>query len=375
MSIPISYLRSSSIGNWGFCEHQFFLTYTLGLEYKVNHKAELGSVTHGVLEILAQIKKHFQTSSDSYYLNNKDMDLDYIVNLEDFIKEYKLSPLEVDKINSTRINKDVYKWNCFIEYDHVRHGVDLVEYLCVKLTDYYKKHSPNNWVPIDYKHVNNFTWLCLDFSNNTFDPRRRDIVDIETHFDITLPFDWAKYEYFIGDEHLTGQLSLKGTMDLTTKISDDTYEIIDWKTGQKLDWAKNKPKTYESLHDDHQLLLYYYVAKQLYPDKHILMSIFFIRDGGPYTLCFDDSKLEQGLKLFKDTYESIKNTKIPRLLDNRQKDFRCNRICDYYKQKVGKSNICQFIHKDIKTNGIDETIKNYTKEGHKISHYSAPGDV
>jgi len=341
----------------------------------VNHRAELGTCTHAVLEILATIKKHFQTSKDPYHLKNVDMGIDYIVTHEDFLLENNLSPLEVDKINTTRINKDVYKWNCFINYQHIRHGIDLVEYLCTKVTDYYKKHSPNNWVPMDYKHINNFVWLTIDFANGSFDPRRREIVDIETRFDIPLPFDWAKYEYFIGDKHIKGQLHLKGTMDLTMKVSDDTLEILDYKSGQKLNWATNTPKTYESLHHDSQLLLYYYVARKLYPDKHIIMSIFYIRDGGPYSLCFSDEQIDEALDLFRTTYEKIKSTTLPKLLDPKQKDFRCKYICDYYKQKVGKDNMCQFIHKEIKQKGIDQVMKNHTEDGFEISHYQAPGEV
>ena len=36
---------------------------------------------------------------------------------------------------------------------------------------------------------------------------------------------------------LKGQLAIKGTIDLVTKLNDDTIEVVDWKTGRRMDWT------------------------------------------------------------------------------------------------------------------------------------------
>jgi hypothetical protein len=370
----ITFLRSSSINQNVLCQHSYYLTYVLGFKNKVGVKGTIGTTTHKVLEILARIKKMFQdTEEDTVTYKDNEIDFEITVSKEDFLKEQILSPLEVDKINTSRINKSVYLSNAQIKYDHKRYGVDLVEKICDKCIEYYESNDHNKWGPIDRKHARNFTWMALDFSNGLFDPRKQEIVATENHFDIELDYDWAEYEYFIGDQHLKGKLRLKGTIDLTTSIGDSIICIQDFKTGRKMDWLTGKAKTYDTLHNDPQLLLYYYVAKKLYPEKEVYINIFFIRDGGPYTLCFSDDKLEEALEMFKKSFQDMKTMQIPRLLDKTHKHFMCNRVCTYYKEKMNGQRICDFIHKEIKKNGIDYVTETYTKPGHDLSFYSPPG--
>ena len=81
---------------------------------------------------------------------------------------------------------------------------------------------------------------------------------------------------------------MKGTIDLITKPSEDTLEIIDWKTGRRLDWATGQEKTQEKLETDPQLMIYFYAAKKLYPEiKNCIVTIFFINDGGPFSVSFN----------------------------------------------------------------------------------------
>ena len=38
---------------------------------------------------------------------------------------------------------------------------------------------------------------------------------------------------------------------------------------------------------------YYYAIKNLYPNiRYVIFSIYFINDGGPFSVCFDDSDME-----------------------------------------------------------------------------------
>lgn len=374
--MKLTYFRSSLLGNLKVCEHQAYINYQLGFDSKVGKKATLGTTTHKILEVLARIKKQFDLSKKGTVAYTDDeIGFSLEVKKDEFLLESTLSPIEIDKINTSRINKSVYKTDASIKYNHVRYGIALVEKISNICIEHYRKHDHNKWEPIDERHVKNWVWMALDYNNGMFDPRKRTIVCTENHFDIELKEDWAGYEYFIGDQHIKGQLRLKGTIDLTTQIDNDTYEIVDWKSGQKLDFGTGLPKTYDSLHSDPQLLLYYYVASQLYPDKNIQMTIFFIRDGGPYTLCFGQKQIDQAFEMFEKVFKDIKSMKLPKLLDHKHKHFMCNRVCTYYKEKMNDQRICDFIHKEIKKNGIDYVTETYTKDGHNISYYQAPGAV
>ena len=49
----VTYIRSSSYNNYDFCQMQYFLTYVLGHRSDSNKKADMGTMVHKVMEILA----------------------------------------------------------------------------------------------------------------------------------------------------------------------------------------------------------------------------------------------------------------------------------------------------------------------------------
>lgn len=147
-------------------------------------------------------------------------------------------------------------------------------------------------------------------------------------------------------------------------------------TGQRKDWGTGKIKDYDYLCSDFQLMFYYYAARQMFPQyKHFSVTIFFIRDGGPYTIHFDESTIDVVERKIKERVEQIRNTELPELCDPSHKDVKCDKFCDYYKMKGadGETNLCDFIHNEIKLIGIDEVSKKYKHEGHDVSNYKAPG--
>ena len=112
----------------------------------------------------------------------------------------------------------------------------------IKVRDYWHKRTPK-----DRRDINETVWTFLTHNNGQFDPRLRDVYHPEPHFDIPIEEDWAKFEYEINGEKVEGQLAIKGTIDLVTKIDDDTIEVIDWKTGRRMDWATGEVKDYKKL--------------------------------------------------------------------------------------------------------------------------------
>ena len=243
----------------------------------------------------------------------------------------------------------------------------------------------HDWKALDLKHCKDWTWKALQLNDGMFDPRKRTIVDAEPHFDFEIDEDWADYEYEVNGEKISGKLGMKGTIDLITKVDNGFYEIIDWKTGKRLDWATGKQKTYEKLQDDPQLRIYHYAASVLYPDvDNIMITIYFINDGGPFSLCFDRSDIPRTKEIIREKFEKIKSTRIPRL----SKSWKCTKLCHQGKTTFEGTHIkpqlnsygevmtkCQQVHQAIELHGIDVVSQKYKQIGHEVTKYKAPGST
>ena len=199
----------------------------------------------------------------------------------------------------------------------------------------------------------------------------------EPHFDIEIDEDWAKYEYEMPNgEIIKGNLAIKGTIDLVTEAEDGIIEVIDWKTGRRLDWATGEEKTYEKLCKDPQLLLYNYAISKLFPEyEQSIMTIFYIKDGGPFSMCFDSKDRAKFKEMLRETFESIKRNNTPRPLSTRREHWKCTKLCHYYKNNWEGSdkNMCIYIEEHLKKHGMEKTVKECTKEGFSIGYYNAPG--
>lgn len=344
----IAYLRSSSYNTHSMCEMQYFLEYVLGNRSPSGKKADKGTICHKVLEILAYIKLAQQNNELS--LN------DDIVGFID-INKYSLDTL----IEKT--------------YKH-----------------YTSQFTHHNWTHIDYKDCHNWIHKGLSYNNGMFDPRKHLIVQPEQHFDIEIKKPWSSYSYDTAEGIISGNLAIKGTIDLITKVNDNTLEIMDYKTGKRLDWATGEEKTPEKLQTDPQLRIYHYAIQHLYPDiDHVIVSINFINDGGTFSVCFDKSDLYHTEMMLKKKFETIKNTQIPRL----NKTWKCTKLCHFGKSTYENTNItpiieyrenqitpygqymtkCEQVHHDIGIKGIKTVVDEYTKPGYTIAQYKAPGSV
>ena len=223
------------------CEQQYFIEYVLGHRGPSGQKADKGTIVHKVLEILAIIKKSQQ---DSISIVTDDI---------------------VSKIDTN--------------------NYDLEEIIDTVYNHYSTCSNHHKWTPKDKRDCRDWVYKAINFNNGMFDPRNRNILKPEQHFDITINKKWAEYSFDTDNGILSGNLALKGTIDLVTLANEKTIEIIDWKTGRRLDWATGQEKTQEKLEKDPQLRIYHYAISHLYPDiDHIIFSIYFINDGGPFSL-------------------------------------------------------------------------------------------
>lgn len=376
----IVYLRSSSFNNWDFCQQQYFLQYVLGYQQKTNVKAEKGTIVHKVMEVLANMKLAIQNNPDCTSITDEHIG-HFFFTKDALLEPTMLTDIEVDAVNSSRINKSTYKMPCSIKSGHIRYGVSLVNDIFNRSYEYYSHpdRSPNTWRPADKRDSENFVWMALDYKDGLYDPRKKNIFQAEHQFELPIEEPWAKYHYVLADgREISGNLAIKGTVDLVLQHDADTLEVCDWKTGQRFDWGKKKEKTYAELQKDPQLMLYYYAIRRLYPDiKNVILTIFFVRDGGPFSLCFDDSDIRKTEVMIERRFREIRNSENPLLIDPSHKDFKCEKLCPFSKIK-GKpehsKNLCHQVAEDIKLYGIDYAIQEHQKPGFSVAKYNSPGE-
>lgn len=339
----VTYIRSSSYNNYAYCEMQYFMTYVLGYQSVSGKKAELGTIVHKVMECLAGLKKADQEASGR-------------------TKKIKITDDALKEVSCLRSDLNSEK---------------LVDSLLDSSFKFYTGGSVHSWDMSDKHMCHNLIWKTLKFNKGQFDPRKRDVLAPEPHFDIPIDEDWAKFEYTMPDgKNVKGQLAIKGTIDLVTKVDDETIEVIDWKTGRRLDWATGQEKTYEKLCSDPQLLLYNYAISKLFPEyKQAIMSIFFIKDGGPFSMCFDDSDQKIFLNMLKERFQEIQKNNTPKPISSDRSNWKCTKLCHFYKNNWPNTdqNMCIYIENHIKDHGIDKTVKDCTRKGFDIGFYEAPG--
>jgi hypothetical protein len=344
----ITYLRSSSYGTHSMCEQQYFIEYVLGHRSPSNKKADKGTIVHKVLEILAYVKLNIQNNQTKF--------------IDDVFGE-----VDVNNYNLNTIIEKVYKY-------------------------YTSSFTHHEWDVKDYKDCHNWVYKALSYNDGMFDPRHRTILQPEQHFDLEIRKPWAYYKYETADGPLEGYLAIKGTIDLITAVSNDTIEIIDWKTGRRLDWATGQEKTLEKLHNDPQLRIYHYAISNLYPHmEHCIVSINFINDGGAYSVCFDKSDLDKTEDMIRKKFEVIKSSQRPQL----SKTWKCNKLCHFGKSTFENTSLlpileyrdnqtcnkdtfmtkCEQIKHDIDLKGIKRVVDEYTVKGYSVGKYKAPGST
>jgi hypothetical protein len=330
------------------CEQQYFLEYVLGWRGPSGQKADKGTITHKVLEILAVIKKSEQDN------------LPHCV--DDIIGE-----IDIKNYNLDTIIDDVYKY-------------------------YSLANSHHKWSDKDLKDCRSWVYKAIEFNGGMFDPRNRVIISPEQRFDFIIEKSWAKYDFKTPEGNLSGYLGLKGTIDLITLANKNTIEIIDWKTGRRLDWATGEEKTLEKLEKDPQLRIYHYAISKLYPEiDHIIFSIYFINDGGPFSICFDKKDLIATEDMLRRKFETIKQTKKPKL----NKCWMCTKLCHFGKTTFENTSIdpiieyrddkitqhgsymtkCEQIRHDIDLHGIDYVVQTYKAPNHSFGSYKSPGST
>ena len=311
---------------------RYAIEYNLCEHSVENKKACLGTICHKVYELLALRKFCSQTGQDLI-----EDDLLGSIGPE----ECELLSL-LDRVFEVEINKGIH---------HFTKG--------------------------DKKNV--LTWLenVLQFNDGAYNPAKLIIVAPEKKFDIELKYDWAKYSFDLSGKHYEGYARLRGTADLLIDTGiKGVYQLIDLKTGVRVDWTKadTPVKTSEYLLNDHQMMMYYFAMRHLYPDlDDLLMTLFYTKDGeiggfrgvpkrtisgGPMHINFSTDDLPKIENMLKDTFKKIIDIEIPKL----NKTWACTSLCYFGKNPARQDpnqTICEFYHKEINDKGLIKVIEEH----------------
>ena len=326
----ITFFRSSSYNAWDFCPQKYFLDYTLGYHSPAGKKADKGNVVHKALELLARYKLATQQSEALFGDDDTG-----VFDVLGFNPELALD----------------------VAWKHI-----------VGLTPHH------DWNNRDFDDCVAWMYEALTWRGGMFSPLKREIVMPEKYFELEIKEPWAQYAYEINGEKVSGYLGLKGTIDLLVKQGKDSLEMIDWKTGLRKDWSTFQDKTYEKLQDDPQLRIYHYAASKMFPKvKNIFITIFYLQDGGPESLCFTEDDLKKTEDMLRARFNTIRNTQRPKTVYPSKKCGWC-----YFKKNsfdgptddYNKS-ICKTVHNDIITLGLDKVTNKYSKEN--VNNYGSGG--
>jgi len=343
-----TYVRSSSYNQYDYCQQSYFINYVLGWPSESNKRADLGTMAHKVMEGLAALKQYEQEKPKAKKLSITD-----------------------DVLGKLSISKDTFRTNEFVE--------SLSD---LSFNNYIEKFSTHKWSESDRKEVYKISRIFIDHNGGQFDPRYRRILAPEQHFDIEIEEDWAKFQHQIDGKLVEGRLAIKGTIDLMTLVNEETIEVIDWKSGRRMNWATGEEKCFKKLSEDPQLMLYFYAISKLFPQyPNKIMSIFFCKsvsgayDPKPFSLCFDESTSKIFLGMLEKRFKDIQMNQSPKLLDPRRYDFKCKKMCTYCKSNWPgtEQSMCSYIEQSVRVNGMESTVADCTKPGFQIGFYESPG--
>jgi len=351
----ITYFRSSSYNCHDMCRMQYFSEYVLGWRGPANIKADKGTIVHKVLEVLANAKVAVQKKEITVV--EEDLGCEWEVNRDTILDEEQVD--------------------------------DIIE----KVYDWYTSHkTQHDWKKKDFHDCHAWVLKALELNNGEFDPRKKDIVQAEAQFDFEIHEPWAFYQYDVEGERVEGFLALKGTIDQVTRINKHTYEILDWKTGRRLNWATGAEKDMKALQKDPQLRMYHYAASKLWPEiSDVMVTIYFINDGGPFTVFFDKDTLAETEEMIKKKFEIIKADQHPA----KSVSWKCSKFCHqgrstfegthitpliakrdgHITKKGGVMTKCEQIDYSLNHRSMDSVVKHMSAPGHTVTHYHAPGSV
>ena len=329
----VPYIRSSLLGNWEFCQNQCVITYGMGFESKAGAAASMGSCVHKMMELRALGSMNQKKGFDKFtYDDWGELECTWAIDLNQTIDKCYEYQLRMDShVDPKKISKK-------------------------KISDW------SNKAISDYPQ---------------YDPINLNIIAVEQYFDIEIQEDWAKYSQEIQGKTYEGYMHVRGTIDQIISLDDDIIEVFDFKTGARKCFASDKEKTLEYLKNDKQLLCYIYALNKLYPNKTFIMSLYFINDGGIYSVVGDTEMISRAEEMMKEKYKEISNVTMPSVRNEKRNDFKCMYCCAYSKPAsyTRGLSVCEFMQNKFKKDGVENTINKYININKVLAYGSGGGKV
>jgi hypothetical protein len=327
--VIVPYIRSSSHSSHRLCEFSWWMQYNLGWKPLSNMAADRGSIVHKALESLARAKLAQQNGQSSFTDS-----------------ELSPEPIPADVTDDQALE---------MAWGHYTTGP--------------AKH--HRWQSRDHDECRRLFEIVLTHLGGAFNPRLNNIVQPEQFFDIEVAAPWGEYDFPLPNgERLKGRLRLKGTVDLIVRTPSQRLSYVDWKTGRRWCWATNKPKTVDDLYEDPQMRLYHLALHHLYPEEDvILMTIFFVKDGGPFTLSMGKDEIPATYAFIRSWFEQIVRTEMP----SRRIGPACDSFCKFgttqWKNQQfvpagtdphgNHKSICDHVHDEVQQLGVQKVLAKY----------------
>lgn len=303
--MKVEYLRASSCNDYDNCEFAYYLNYSIGFGSEAGIKAAKGTIVHKVGELLAKASKVGRNKRKTKYT-----DVKYLLDIV------------------WKRNKQDFPQFTFDEDDYED---------CLK------------WSKI--------------IVNSKLSPLKRKVLAIELQFEIEMNIPGFQYE----ENGVKKNCLLRGTIDLITEEDGETLHVIDYKTGKRLKWIGGGSKELDDFRKDNQCRIYDLALAILFPQyKYRMITIYFINDGGPFTVEFSDKDRLETIDSLRKYFNKIKvNSSPTRLKDkgDRAKDrWKCKKVC-YYGMTNAKSGIplCDSYYGTMKYHGYEKVTTKLTQ--------------
>lgn len=351
----LTFLRSSSIGAYKMCPMQYYLSYVLKEPSLPSKAAVLGNVVHKALEALAWVSYW-----DARGVAEFDEETFGRVTVAEMTPEEccHRAYLHYRELEPTIRWKDSGDKTAEIDRQNWRRKWEQGIHIPLHITK--KELDERTSSFSDYAKTQLWTQRALAWEGGAFDPRNQVVIQAEQKFDFTLDEEWAAYRYETPEGVFEGQLGLKGTMDLVVDEGDNCIHLCDYKTGSRKDWGEDDEakafKSYKKLIDEAQLLLYFFATCRLFPAaKMVLVTIFYINDGGPVTIAYSERDISRAKAMFRRVFEEIRDCRIPLAKVGKP----CFTFCSYGKRSAknrGDETTCDRFRREVRAKGADQLL-------------------
>ena len=296
-------LSASKIKTNKMCEFKYYLTYHLGIDLGTSFAAEQGSMVHVIFEKFGEAKRDG--------IKNPDIET---------------------------------KWYEYILYAYQKEGIWLLSDKALyreKACEGCQFHGIDNVCQLTNTDVSLFAGCPKDEFLDSIklvekiindpgpnNPLNKEIIDVEQKFDLII-------------EDGNEKIPVNGIIDVVTKHSFDSIEIIDYKTGKHM-------MSYNECLKDPQLLIYNLAVNSQYKDyKNFFITINYLR-ANPITLCYEKEDLTKTTNSLIKNWYLIKGNQTPkRRCDRNDGTVVFDHICKY----MCKPEICETHYKEFIDNG------------------------